>query len=112
MPHTPAGGGSMAPLTLLWPSSRMVLKACRSSVSAMARRIFSSSNGGFSRLTIRLVATPVKRMVHCALGASRLTFLSSGTDTSVGNVMSNLPLVKASMRVERSGMIVYSIPSR
>ena len=78
----------------------------------MARRIRGSSNGGISRLTIRLVLTPVSRMVHCACGASFRRFFRSGTVTSVGKVMSNLPLAKDSMRVERSAMMVYSMPSR
>ena len=45
---------------------------------------------------------------HGALRAAArrvLMFLSSGTVTSVGKVMSNLPLTKDSMRVERSGMM-------
>ena len=88
------------------------MKACRSSVSASARRILGSSNGGTSRLTIRLMLAPVDRMVHCACGASLRMFFNNGTVTSFGKVMSNLPLAKASMRVERSGMMVYSMPSR
>ena len=59
-----------------------------------------------------LAATPVLRMVHRAFGASLRMVLSSGTVTSTGKVMSNLPLTKDSMRVERSAMIVYSMPSR
>src|SRR6266481_6839038 len=112
MPHTPSGGGSMAPLISPSPSFSMSMKACRSRVSASARRMRGSSNGGMSRLTRRLVLTPVARMVHSALGASRRMFFSSGTETSVGKVMSNLPLTKDSMRVERSAMMVYSMPSR
>ena len=61
---------------------------------------------------VEAVRTPVERMVHWALGASFLMFLSSGTVTSVGKVMSNLPLTKDSMRVDRSAMMVYSMPSR
>ena len=78
----------------------------------MARRSLGSSNGGLSRLTIRFVVTPVERRTHCALGASFLTVFSNGTDTSATKVMSNLPAMKDSMRVERSGMIVKSMPSR
>jgi len=51
-------------------------------------------------------------MVHFTCGASRIMFLYSGTVRSVGKVMSNLPLAKDSMRVERSAMMVYSMPSR
>ncbi len=88
------------------------MKASRSRVSAMARRTFGLSNGATSRLTIRLVLTPLSRMVHCAWGASRLMFFSSGTVTSAGKVMSNLPATNDSMRVERSAMIENSMASR
>jgi len=108
----PAGGVSMVPPMVASPSARMSTKALRSSVRASALRMRGSSKGGASLLTIRLVLTPVARMVHCACGASRLMFLSSGTVTSVGKVMSNLPLMNDSMRVERSGMMVNSMPSR
>ena len=88
------------------------MKALRSSVSASARRILGLSNGGASRLMIRFTLTPLSRMVQSALGASCRMFLSSGTVTSVGKVMSNLPAMNDSMRVERSGMMVNSMPSR
>src|SRR5690348_10758536 len=112
MPQTPSGGGSMMPLGLPSPSARMSMKALRSSVSPSARRILGLSNGGAWALTIRFELTPVSRMVQMALGVSALMFLSSGTVTSVGKVMSNLPLMNDSMRVDRSGMMVNSMPSR
>jgi len=62
-------------------------------------------------LTIRF-RLEVGRRVHCASGLSFMIPRSSGTVTSEGNVTSNLPEVKASMRVALSGMIVYSMPSR
>ena len=59
-----------------------------------------------------LVETLVGSTTHTAFGACVLTSLSSGIDTSVGNVMSKLPATKARMAVERFGMMVNSIPSR
>ena len=61
---------------------------------------------------IRLVLTPLSRMVHSAWGASFRMFFSSGTETSEGKVMSNLPAMNDSMRVPRSGMMVNSMASR
>ncbi|WP_246159246.1 hypothetical protein [Reyranella soli] len=58
------------------------MNAWRSTVSAMARRILGSSNGGLSRLIMTLAATPLLRMVHRAFGASLRMVLSSGTVTS------------------------------
>ena len=57
MPHTPSGGGSMTPLMLSLPLLRMSMKDLRSSVSAMALRIFGSSKGAALGLMIRLVET-------------------------------------------------------
>ena len=102
----------MAPPMFACPSDRIVTKALRSSVSAMALRMSTLLNGGESRLTMRLVLTLVGATTQTAFGAWLLTSLSSGIDTSVGKVMSNLPAVKARIAVERFGMMVYSMPSR
>ena len=89
------------------------MKAWRSSVSASARRIL--------RIVERrhvAVDDEVGADAGLAHGALRLRahrgwmFFSSGTVTSVGKVMSNLPLANDSMRVERSAMMVNSMPSR
>src|SRR5215510_11442728 len=40
MPHTPSGGGNIAPPISACPSERMSMKALRSNASAMARRRF------------------------------------------------------------------------
>ena len=61
---------------------------------------------------MRLVATFIGSITQTAFGACDLTSLSSGIDTSVGKVMSNLPATKARIAVERLVMIVYSMPSR
>ena len=74
------------------------MKALRSSVSASARRILGLSNGGASALMIRFVLTPVAHGAE-RLGRVLLDFFSSGTVTSDGKVMSNLPAMNASMRV-------------
>jgi len=57
----------------------MSIKACRSSVSAIARRSSGLSNGGFPRLTIRLRLTLVEVGTHTASGRCALTSFSSGT---------------------------------
>src|SRR3954471_12921739 len=90
----------------------MLTNALRSSVSASARRISRLSNGGEDELTMMLVETLIGSTTHTAFGAWFLTSLSSGIDTSVGNVMSNLPATKARMAVERLVMMVNSMPSR
>ena len=112
MPQTPAGGGSMVPPISPWPSNRIEIKALRSSASAIARRISGLSNGGAVELTMMLVLTLIGATTQTAFGAWVLTSLSSGIDTSVGNVMSNLPATNARMAVERFGMMVNSMPSR
>src|ERR1700720_3714046 len=112
MPHTPAGGGSMdAPISPL-PSDRMSMNALRSRASAMARRMSRLSNGGLSRLTMRLMLTLSGSRSHTACGAWDWMSLSSGMVTSDGNVMSNLPATKARIAVERLGMMENSMPSR
>jgi hypothetical protein len=70
------------------------------------------SNGALSRLMIRFEETLIGSVTHTACGACDFTSLSSGIDTSVGNVMSNLPATKPRIAVERFGMMVYSMPSR
>ena len=59
-----------------------------------------------------LVLTLIGSTTHTAFGACVLTSLSSGIDTSVGKVMSNLPATNARIAVERFGMMVNSMPSR
>ena len=78
----------------------------------MAARILASSNGGVSRLTIRLMLTPVGRRPHTAFGAPLATSFMSGMVTSESNVRSNSPATKARMRVERLGMMRHSTASR
>ena len=88
------------------------MNALRSSASAIARRMSGLSNGGDVGLTMRLVVTLVGATTQTAFGACALMSLSSGIVTSVGKVMSNLPAMKASIAVERLGMMVNSMPSR
>ena len=70
-----------------------------------------SSNGGTGFIS-RLAATFIGAISHCAVGICSLMSLTSGTVTSNGKVMSNLPDTNDSIAVERLGMIVYSMPSR
>src|ERR1700730_6878038 len=70
------------------------------------------SNGGAVELTMILVLTLIGSTTHIAFGAWDLTSLSSGIDTSVGNVISNFPATNPRMAVERFGMMVNSMPSR
>ena len=88
------------------------MKALRSSASIIARRMSGLSKGGLSRLISRLVLTLVGTSSQIACGAWLLMSFISGTVTSVGKVMSNLPATKPRIAVERFGMIVYSMPSR
>ena len=88
------------------------MNALRSSASASARRMSRLSNGGEDELTMMLVETLFGSTTQTAFGACVLTSLSSGIDTSVGNVMSNLPETKPRIAVERFGMMVNSMPSR
>ena len=111
MPHTPSGGGCMTPPTLPLPSVMMSMKALRSRLSAIARRSSGSSNGGLSRLMIRLRLTLVGLSSQIACGAWRAKSLVSGTDKPP-KVMSNFPLTNANTAVETFLIIVYSTPSR
>ena len=88
------------------------MKALRSSVSAIALRTSALSNGGRSRLMIRLIETFSGVVSQIAFGSCECTSFSSGMLTSVGKVMSNLPAMKARIAVERFGMMVNSMPSR
>src|ERR1700736_6959105 len=110
MAHHPAGAGSMVPPISAWPSNRIEMNALRSSASASARRMSRLSNGGEDELTMMLVETLIGSTTHTAFGACDLTSLSSGIDTSVGNVMSNLPATKGGIGVERFEMMVNSMP--
>ena len=112
MAHNPPGAGSMVPPISAWPSNMIEMNALRSSAIAIARRISRLSNGGDVELTMMLVLTLFGATTHMAFGACVLTSLSSGIDTSVGNVMSNWPEIKPRIAVERFVMMVYSMPSR
>ena len=61
---------------------------------------------------MRLVVTLIGSTTQTAFGAWALTSFSSGIDTSVGKVMSNLPETNPRIAVERFGMMVNSMPSR
>src|ERR1700719_657280 len=58
IPHSPSGKGCMTPPISPWPSLMMSIKARRSMLSAIARRISGSLKGGLSRLIIRLRLMP------------------------------------------------------
>ena len=88
------------------------MNALRSSDSAIALRSSGLSNGGASRLTIRLVLTLIGLISQIAVGSCDLMSLTSAAVISVGKVMSTLPATKASTAVARFLMIVYSMPSR
>src|SRR6202166_378872 len=108
--HRPAGAGSMVPPMSACPSNMIEMNALRSSASASARRMSRLSNGGDDELMMMLVETLFGSTTQTAFGAWVLMSLSSGIDTSVGNVMSNLPAMKARIAVERFGMMVNSMP--
>ncbi len=74
------------------------MNALRSSASTIARRRSALSKGGLSRLTIRLLVALLVRNSQIACGAWLLTSFSSGTVTTKGQVMSNLPETKARSR--------------
>src|SRR6476659_2533077 len=112
MAQSPAGAGSMVPPTSACPSNMIEMKALRSSASASARRMSRLSNGGADELMMMLVETLFGSTTHIAVGSCDLTSLSSGIDTSVGKVMSNLPEMNPRIAVERLGMMVNSMPSR
>ena len=72
----------------------------------------SATASGALRFTNRLRATPVGCISQRACGAWPETSRSSGTVTSYGKAMSTLPLMNASIAVERLVMIGYSMASR
>ena len=78
MPHSPSGFASIAPPIRAVPSIRMVLKALRSSASDIAFRMSGLSNGGLTRLTIRLICVPVVIISQIAFGARALMSFSKG----------------------------------
>ena len=88
MPHSPSGLASIAPPIRASPSIRMVLNGLRSSASDIAFRISGLSNGGLTRLTIRLICVPVAVISQIAFGARALMSFIRGTLTSEGKVMS------------------------
>src|SRR5450631_1438546 len=112
MPHSPAGLGSMAPPTSAKPSIRIELKGFRSIASDIALRMSGLSNGGLTRLTIRLICVPVGIISQTAFGARALMSFNRGTLTSDGKVMSYSPVANASIRVERLSIIRKVISSR
>ena len=84
MPHCPAGRGSIPPPIVASPSERILLNSSRLSESDIALRISGLSNGGFSRLTIKLELTPEAFSTHVAVGACDFMSFISGTVTSDG----------------------------
>src|SRR5437762_11040092 len=77
MPHSPTGFGSIAPPISPKPSIKIVLNALRSIASDIALRMSGLSNGGLTRLTIRLICVPVVIISQIAFGA-RLHILHQG----------------------------------
>ncbi len=112
MPHSPTGCGSIAPPISANPSIRIVLNALRSMASDIALRMSGLSNGGLTRLTIKLTCVPVGTISQIAFGARAFISLIRGTLTSDGKVISNSPVAKASIRVARLSIIRNVISSR
>ena len=112
MPHTPSGGGSIAPPKSPLPSVNVSTKALRSTVNATARRSSGLSKGAASRFIITLRLTFDGTSAQVASGSCFLASFKSGTCRKNGEVMSNLPATKARMPVDGFLMIVYSMPSR
>src|SRR6478672_5268871 len=79
MPHSPTGFGSMAPPMIANPSISVVLNTWRSSASDIALRISGLSNGGLTRLTMRLICVPVVIGSQIAFGACPFISLSRRT---------------------------------
>ena len=112
MPHNPAGAGCMAPPISPCPPLMMSIKALRSRVSVIARRKSGLSNGGLSRLMIRLRLMLPGVISQIACGIWLFTSFNSGTVRLYGKVMSNFPAMNAKVAVERLRTMVYSMPSR
>jgi hypothetical protein len=83
----------VAPMSPL-PCVMMSMKALRSRLSATARRRFGLSNGGLSRLRIRLRATFVAVSTQIACGACSLNVKRASDERQVsrGNIFDNVPL--------------------
>ena len=75
----------------------------------MARRISGLSKGGASRLMIRLRLIPPGVTSQIAPGSWLLMSFDNGR---VVAIQSSFPATKARFAVERSRMIVNSMPSR
>src|SRR5947209_962409 len=112
MPHTPCGGGCIAPPASPCPSARISIKLLRSSARAIARRTSRLSNGGASLFTIKLVLWFAGATSHTAFGACSLMFFIRGTVIPNGNVRSNWPATKARMAVERFAIIVPDLATK
>src|SRR5580704_19254550 len=80
--------------------------------SDIALRSSGLSNGGFSRLMIRLVLTLPGGSAQIASARCFCRSWVSGMVNVPAKVSSYLPATKARIAVERFLMIVYSIPSR
>src|SRR4051812_31505334 len=78
MPHTPSGGGSIAPPTASSRSTRMSRNAWRSRLSATARRTSGLSNGGAVLLTTRARLLLSMKMSETECGTCALTSCNSG----------------------------------
>ena len=80
-------------------------------VIAIARRSSKLSKGGL-RVISKFGATFSGVTSQVAVGIWLCTSYSIGIVTSYGKVMSKFPAIKASIAVDRFGMIVHSAPSR
>jgi hypothetical protein len=96
----------MAPL----PSVMISMNAFRSRLNAIARRRSGLSKGGVSRLISKLRLTFAETSSQIACGAALLKSFRTGIVTPMA--MSLFPAMNARFRVETSGIIGYSIPSR
>ena len=112
MPQTPKGGDSRAPPTMPLPWVSVSMNACRSMVSAIARRKSASPKGGFSRLMMTLRNTLVGAMWQTSCPTCLLMSFSIGTCRKYQEVMSTWPDTKVSEPVATFLMIWYSMPSR
>src|SRR5262245_39686760 len=99
MPQRPSGSGIMLPEMVAAPCDRMVMKASRSSASAMAFRSCRLSNGGRFSLTRTLAETLVGPRVHTICGAWLARSFMIGTVISPVEVRSNTPARRPSTRV-------------